>query len=113
MFLQPFPILPLVVSAVDRWRVRSHLNDFANFYHAHGSKLQFPALALELFCLGSDEQFAVFVHRNGGTLPNQKRKREFAALKDEELIELEEIVRDAFDVFDLALGANLHSESEK
>jgi hypothetical protein len=34
-------------------------------------------------------------------------------LKDEELIELEEIVRDAFDGFDLALGANLHSESEK
>ena len=50
---------------------------------------------------------------HGGTLPNKKRKREFAALKDEELIELEEIVRDAFDGFDLALGANLHSESEK
>lgn len=46
------------------------------------------------------EQFVLFVHRNGGTLPNNRRKREFAALKEEELAELEEIVRDAFDGFD-------------
>lgn len=52
------------------------------------------------------EQFVLFVHRNGGTLPNKRRIREFALLKDEELTELEEIVRDAFDGFD-ASGANL------
>ena len=59
------------------------------------------------------EQFVLFVHRNGGTLPNKRRKKEFAALKDEELPELEEIVRDAFDGFDLEAGANLHHETEK
>lgn len=52
------------------------------------------------------EQFVLFVHRNGGMLPSKRRKREFAALKDEEQAELEEIVRDAFDGFD-APGANL------
>jgi hypothetical protein len=58
------------------------------------------------------EQFLLFVRRNGGTLPNKRRKREFAALKDEEVAELEEIVRDAFDGFDTTPGANLQPESE-
>ncbi len=57
------------------------------------------------------EQFVLFVHRNGGTLPNKRRKREFAALKDEEQAELEEIVRDAFDGFD-APGVNLQPAEE-
>lgn len=41
-----------------------------------------------------------------------RRKREFAALKDEELKTLEEIVQDAFDGFD-APGANLQSVEEE
>lgn len=45
------------------------------------------------------EQFVLFVHRNGGTLPNKRRKKEFVALKEEELLEMEEIVRDAFNGF--------------
>jgi hypothetical protein len=59
------------------------------------------------------EQFVLFVQRNGGTLPNKRRKREFAALKDEELSELEEIVRDAFDGFDMATGHNQPPEPEE
>lgn len=59
------------------------------------------------------EQFVLFVHRNGGTLPNKRRKREFAALKDVELSELEEIVRDAFDGFDMATGHNQPPEPEE
>jgi hypothetical protein len=55
------------------------------------------------------EQFVLFVHRNGGTLPNKRRKREFVALKEEELLELEEIVRDAFDGFEYPVA---HSGSE-
>ncbi|MBX9722800.1 MAG: Fic family protein, partial [Candidatus Obscuribacterales bacterium] len=50
------------------------------------------------------EQFVLFVHRNGGTLPKNRREREFVALKEEELIALEEIVRDAFDGFDNVPG---------
>lgn len=55
----------------------------------------------------------LILQRNSGTLPNKKRKREFAALKDEEVAKLEEIVRDAFDVFDTTPGANLHSEADE
>jgi hypothetical protein len=44
------------------------------------------------------EQFVLYVHRNGGKLPN-KRRKEFAALTAEELSQMEEIVRDAFDGF--------------
>lgn len=51
------------------------------------------------------EQFVLFVHRNGGTLPSKLRKREFVALTDEELSALEEIVRDAFDGFDEPIGS--------
>lgn len=58
------------------------------------------------------EQFVLFVHRNGGTLPIKRRKREFAALSDEEQAELEEIVRDAFDGFNVAPGANMRTEEE-
>lgn len=45
------------------------------------------------------EQFVLHVHRNGGKLPN-RRKKEFAALTEEELAKLEEIVQDCFDGFD-------------
>lgn len=53
------------------------------------------------------EQFVLFVHRNGGTLPNKRRKKEFAALTEEELSALEEIVRDTFEGFDEQTGLNL------
>lgn len=46
------------------------------------------------------EQFVLFVYKNAGTLPNKRRKKEFAALEEEELSALEEIVRDAFEGFD-------------
>lgn len=58
------------------------------------------------------EQFVLFVHKNGGKLPNKRRKREFVALKEEELLELEEIVRDAFDGFDETSGSNLLTEAD-
>ncbi len=45
------------------------------------------------------EQFVLYVHRNGGKLPNRRRK-EFAALTEDELAKLEEIVRAAFDGFE-------------
>lgn len=57
------------------------------------------------------EQFVLFVNRNSGTLPNKRRKREFAALKEEELSALEEIVRDAFEGFD-ETGSSLLTNSD-
>ncbi len=48
------------------------------------------------------DQFAIFVHRNHGKLPSNRRQKEFAALKEEELLELEEIVRTAFDGFSIS-----------
>lgn len=44
------------------------------------------------------EQFVLYVHRNKGKLPN-KRRKEFAALTEEELEKLEQIVQDAFEGF--------------
>jgi hypothetical protein len=44
------------------------------------------------------EQFVLYVRQNNGQLPN-RRRREFAALTDDELVKLEEIVRDAFEGF--------------
>ncbi|MBX9694963.1 MAG: hypothetical protein K2Z81_21440 [Cyanobacteria bacterium] len=58
------------------------------------------------------EQFVLFVHRNGGKLPNKRRKREFIALKEEELWELEEVVRDAFDGFAATSASNLLTEPD-
>jgi len=58
------------------------------------------------------EQFVLFVNRNSGTLPNKRRKREFAALKEEELSALEEIVRDAFEGFDEPPGSNLLTDDD-
>lgn len=45
------------------------------------------------------EQFVLYVHRNGGKLPN-KRRKEFSALTEKELSQMEEIVRDAFEGFE-------------
>jgi hypothetical protein len=44
------------------------------------------------------EQFILYVRQNNGQLPKRRRK-EFAALTDDELVKLEEIVRDAFEGF--------------
>jgi Fic family protein len=52
------------------------------------------------------EQFALYVHKNGGKLPKRRRK-EFDGLTDSELSEMEEIVRDAFDGFDATSSSNL------
>ncbi|MBI1268652.1 MAG: cell filamentation protein Fic [Cryomorphaceae bacterium] len=58
------------------------------------------------------EQFVLFVHKNGGTLPNKRRKREYAALKEEELSELEEIVRDSFEGFDDSTASSLMTNDD-
>ena len=44
------------------------------------------------------EQFVLYVQNNNGKLPNRRRK-EFAALKEKELQKLEEIVQQAFEGF--------------
>ncbi|MEJ2124127.1 MAG: Fic family protein [Alphaproteobacteria bacterium] len=43
--------------------------------------------------------FIMFVRQNAGALSRKRREREFAALEDGEVAELEAIVRDAFDGF--------------
>lgn len=55
------------------------------------------------------DSFVVFVRQNDGTLPKRRRQGEFAALSDEEVAQLEAIVREAFDGFakaDPPLSAN-------
>jgi hypothetical protein len=46
------------------------------------------------------DDLLLFIRQNNGTLAKKRREREFAALKDEEVSHLEEIVRDAFDGFE-------------
>ena len=40
--------------------------------------------------------FIMFVRQNEGSLPERRRKKEFEALSDSEIAELEAIVQDAF-----------------
>jgi hypothetical protein len=42
----------------------------------------------------------MFIRQNGGTLPKRRRENEFKALDDQEVRQLEEIVRDAFEGFE-------------
>jgi hypothetical protein len=42
----------------------------------------------------------MFTRQNGGTLPKRRRENEFKALDDQEVRQLEEIVRDAFEGFE-------------
>ncbi len=48
------------------------------------------------------EDFLMFVRQNNWTLPKKRRRSEFAALKDEEVAQLETVVREAFEGFDSA-----------
>ncbi len=52
-------------------------------------------------------QFLLFVRQHGGSLPIRRREREFKALEEREVEDLEEIVRDAFDGFDQAVKDSL------
>ncbi|MDK9720976.1 MAG: Fic family protein [Rhodospirillales bacterium] len=46
------------------------------------------------------EEFIMFTRRNGGVLPKKRRKDAFQALNDEEVRELEKIVKSVFDGFE-------------
>lgn len=46
------------------------------------------------------ENLLMFIRQNGGTLPKRRRQREFKALNDKEVRQLEELVREAFDGFE-------------
>lgn len=46
------------------------------------------------------ENLLMFIRQNGGTLPKRRRENEFKALDDQEVRQLEEIVRDAFEGFE-------------
>ncbi|HET6493191.1 MAG TPA: hypothetical protein VFG44_09470, partial [Burkholderiales bacterium] len=45
------------------------------------------------------ENLIMFVRQNDGTLPKKRRRREFEALTDKEVADLEEIVADVFEGF--------------
>jgi hypothetical protein len=46
------------------------------------------------------QNLILFIRHNDGTLSRRKREKEFSALTDEEVRDLESIVQDAFDGFD-------------
>jgi hypothetical protein len=46
------------------------------------------------------QNLILFIRQNDGTLSKRKREKEFSALTDEEVRDLESIVQDAFDGFD-------------
>jgi hypothetical protein len=46
------------------------------------------------------ENLLMFIRQNGGTLPKRRRQREFKALNDKEVRQLEEVVQEAFDGFE-------------
>jgi hypothetical protein len=46
------------------------------------------------------ENLLMFIRQNGGTLPKRRREKEFKALGDTEVRQLEEIVQEAFDGFE-------------
>ena len=46
------------------------------------------------------QNLILFIRQNDGTLSRRKREKEFSALTDEEVRDLESIVQDAFDGFD-------------
>jgi hypothetical protein len=47
--------------------------------------------------------FVIFTRQNDGSLSRKRREHEFEALTDQEVHDLEEIVRVAFDSFDVSL----------
>ena len=46
------------------------------------------------------ENLLMFIRQNGGTLPKRRRQKEFKALHDKEVWQLEEVVQEAFDGFE-------------
>jgi hypothetical protein len=54
------------------------------------------------------ENLLMFIRQNGGTLPKRRRQKEFKALDDKEVRQLEDIVREAFDGFE----EQRHTEEE-
>jgi hypothetical protein len=46
------------------------------------------------------EDLVILIRQNGGSLAQRRRKREFAALTDDEVAALEDIVREAFAGFE-------------
>jgi hypothetical protein len=46
------------------------------------------------------ENLLMFIRQNGGTLPKRRRETEFKALDDNEVRQLEEIVREVFEGFE-------------
>jgi hypothetical protein len=46
------------------------------------------------------DDLLMFIRQNGGTLPKKRREKEFKALDDQEVRQLEEIVQEAFDGFE-------------
>ena len=46
------------------------------------------------------ENLLMFIRQNGGTLPKRRRQKEFKALNDQEIQQLEEVVQEAFDGFE-------------
>lgn len=55
------------------------------------------------------DDLLLFIRQNKGTLSNKRREREFAKLTDNEVAEIEAVVREAFDGFD-GSGGNLSAE---
>jgi hypothetical protein len=45
------------------------------------------------------DDLLLFIRQNGGTLPKKRRQKEFKALDNQEVRQLEEIVWEAFDGF--------------
>jgi hypothetical protein len=45
------------------------------------------------------DDLLLFIRQKGGTLPKKRRQKEFKALDDQEVRQLEEIVQEAFDGF--------------
>ena len=46
------------------------------------------------------QNLILFIRQNDGTLSKRKREKEFSALTDEEVRDLESIVQDAFEGFE-------------
>jgi hypothetical protein len=45
------------------------------------------------------DDLLMFIRQSGGTLPKKRREKEFKALDDKEVRQLEDIVQEAFDGF--------------
>jgi hypothetical protein len=52
------------------------------------------------------DDLLLFIRQNEGTLSKKRREREFKELKDDEVAEIEAVVREAFDGFKEAASAD-------